>query len=239
MPNFIRAVFCLHDTLQERHQLVSLLAKLKELHCDVSTVELDWISGQVIVNEERIQISPGDAAGLSDTQLGERLSAWLSCPGYLRIKLEWKVSSENYTAFIEKKSSGSIVFGTDEQVFLPSRSVSFVPGHTGAGTFGEYKKLIAQFVLRLRPRLGLIDYDCDYLCNVEGLHQRIASWGNYLPNTLLNQWAGDDISQLRHIADEFHRIEEQGVLIFIHPLTANQNWTVRHEQLESLMSKYI
>jgi hypothetical protein len=238
LPNFIRAVFCLHDASQEYHQLASLLAELKDLDCNISTVKPDWVSGQVIVDEERIQISPEDTVGLSNTQLNEQLGTWLSCPGYLRINLEWKVNTENYAAFIEKKSSGSIVFGIDEQAFLSSRRVSFVPGHSGAGTFGEYKRLITQFILQLRPRLGLIDYDCDYLCNAEGLHQRRASWGNYLPNTLLNRWAGDDISQLHHIADEFHQIEELGVLIFIHPLMANQNWTVRHEQLESLMNNY-
>jgi hypothetical protein len=151
----------------------------------------------------------------------------------------WVINNFSFTnRFIQMKFPEDkyiISIDIDENIFLPSNNIEFCPNANS--TFDDYKKILARVIERTKPLIGLVDYDVDlvdYFISSLSPH-----WGNFLPESWYVQWSEEDKQKMFQLIDEYQFIKECGLLVFIHPLKANQAWSEKHELLAQLFDKNI
>ncbi len=209
MSNFIRGVFCLAPYPFEFKKVSDLFTTLRKSGIRLYPQNTDTVTGSAAILK---QITDGFAR-----------------EGYLKIDLQWELRETIYKAHFEftgKHDFRKFVFCVDEQAFLPGNNISYVPADDPI--FESYKRAIVIIIKSLRPNLGVIDYENDFLC---GPDSPMSSWGNYIPFSI----QGSTIDRIKSIVSDYTVIDDAGILTFIHPLQANQAWTEQHKELQSIL----
>lgn len=226
MSNFIRACFCINDIVPDT-AFDDLFKTLDLLDCKLSTEQNPFIKGVELDSNSNL-------ANL------EQVVDWLSNPGYLNISLVLTQNNKPYETRIVQRWQGNteprfLSFDLEDTVFLPEATIEFTPNNDVS--FEKLKQILIGLVRYLKPFFGAIDYEADLECGPLKQYKSIVSWGNYFSSSILNKWPQNELEELLQIPNESLKIDDLGLLTFIHPLTVNQAWTNRHEEMQFLINR--
>lgn len=139
---------------------------------------------------------------------------------WIQQSMAWKILNREWSVrlfqiSLKPGTQAMVSFDVDNLAFLPEQKISYFPDDDPL--FGAYKDLIRDFIMEIKPFIGVIDYDADLLCG-ELSRNSFTSWGNYLSNKLLDDWDTDEVKLIPRLVDEYIPIEKMGILTFNHPL---------------------
>lgn len=238
MSNYIRACFCINYSIQVV-QFYDLLKALESLDCRYNFWIPGFISGYLSSRDQELSVRELSLDQDPNPTKLWQIADWLATPGHLNIGMACRIDDKLYEArLLQSWNFGermSLSFDIADIVFLPGRSVEFIPN--GNVSFDWFKQIIIQFINYIKPIIGVIDYEADLLCASSEKYSSLASWGNYFSQSVLEQWTQNDVKTLLQVVSESTEINNLGVLTFIHPLAANQAWTGRHQEVQTLLER--
>jgi hypothetical protein len=237
VPNFVRAVFCRLTNLSKPDHVMGFFADLKQFGFEISR---DDISGRRFHNTGEFPVSKLLADFKGQERQDYQIAICLRDYYFLEINMKWRFEDQEYPAMLEKKIIQDVTIfslGVDEDAFFPPGQV--VASLNDSLKFDTFRSVLSSLVSHLQPYIGFVDIECDYLCELSGESETFAYWGNFFSVNFLDTWNQADRSLLKQVVDQYFIIDDAGVLAFLQPLIANQAWTKNHEDLHSLISKYI
>jgi len=239
--NFVRANFCVPAPTAP----ANFYQLFKDLHfqgCCYNQFLLGTVSGYLSsVNRSLNTTETVLSIGFDDGKIGQ-ISDYLSVPGYLTITLQWQVDAVSYVARIVKISRPEeqifrFAFELEEKFFFDGDAIELSNWNTWR--IQQYEAMIVAILRNVSPVWGVIDYESDLDCTEIEAGPSLVSWGIFLSQPLVNNWASDKFVKLPTYVDRFIPLNELGILLFLYPLRANQAWTERHESLKHFLTKSI
>ncbi len=240
MSNSIRACFCL-DHHVPAEQFYNLLIALHHLDCRYNA----WKPGNLIVyfrdSDQTINVTEPELAPELNTIKLQQLAEQLATKGYAIVELAWRMGERLYNARLlqishDDQTTQRITFEISEHVFLPPGRRAYTPEHDP--TFEQFRLIMVELIKHIRPTIGNIDYEADMLCDPPRETGSVASWGNYFSQCLLDQWSHNDVESLLQTVSDYTRIEDNGILTFLQPLTdPHEAWTARHQAVAAILER--
>jgi hypothetical protein len=239
MPNYIRACFCINYSIQA-NQFHHLLISLGSLDCKYNVWNAGQAKGYSGPTNQELDVKENTLDQDTNLQKLAQLADWLATTEYFQIGLAWRIDGKLYSTGISQSSHHKnepihLEFGVEEGVFLPGRSTEFTPNQNPI--FERFKQLLVEIIKHTKPTIGVINYEADLLCTTPTIYDSFAGWGNYFSQSILSQWSLNDLKLMLQLADEHIQIDSFGILMFIHPLAANQAWSERHQKVLELLQR--
>jgi hypothetical protein len=235
--NYIRACFCVDHSLQAA-EFSHLLRALEQLECRYNFWTMGRVSGYLALRQQELSVEEEVLDRESNPDKIQQLASWLASPGYLSIELGWLINSQKYSArlmqnWYDPNAPRKLFFDVEQTLFLPGSQIEFLP--QGEIEFERLRQAVGCCVKYIDPAVGKIDYEVDPDCGSSQEFILHARWGNYYSERILAQWNPNTLEALEEIVNEYYEFDKRGILTFIHPLTANQAWTSRHEKVNKLL----
>lgn len=231
MSNFVRAIFCITEPT-EMYTYGLLLNLLEEMNCRYILTKGDTSIDYPVFDATQM---------VKDADLTNHLGSLMSSPGFIKFNFEWTVNNRSIAVELIQfwknyRAPKTLSFCVSEELFLDRSEISYYPQKGDA--FLEYKSILSTVITCMNPFWGVIDYEADWLCVPTSHEKYTAGWGNYISYQFSNQWSLNDVNELKASVSEMTLVDDKGTLIFIHPLMANQAWTLQHDKVSELFSRY-